>query len=100
MQADGKQVGPSRRVRFLYTLGKPGVRAWYATESTDISMVDLNRYKALFVRAVDTIIRPIQQHFGIMPQHSNYVLFPNKKAESMDEGGIHQLGNPTLASFF
>jgi DNA polymerase-2 len=98
MQADGKQVSPGQRVFFLYTLGKPGVRAWYATESTDISMVDLNRYKALFVRAVDTIIRPIQQHFGIMRRHSNYVLFPNKKAESMDDG--HQLGNPALASFF
>jgi DNA polymerase-2 len=84
MQADGKQVRPGQRVRFLFTRGEPGIQAWYATESTDISMVDLNRYKLLLMRAIETIINPIEQHFGIMPRHSNYALFPNKKVERMD----------------
>lgn len=73
MQAEGKQVHPGQKVRFLYTRGKPGVLAWYGTESTDISMVDSNRYKTLLMRAVDTIISPIELHFGIMHHHSNYV---------------------------
>jgi DNA polymerase elongation subunit (family B) len=86
MQADGKQVRPGQRVRFLYTRGEPGVQAWYATESTNISMVDSNRYKILLSRAIDTVVHSIEQHFGIMPRHSNYALFSNKKGELMNEG--------------
>jgi hypothetical protein len=76
------------------------VIAGYATESTDISMVDSNRYKTLLMRAAETVIRPIEQHFGIMAPNSNYNLFPDKKAESMNVGDIHQLDKITLASFF
>jgi DNA polymerase-2 len=75
IQAQGKQVRPGQRVRFLYTRGEPGVRAWYTAESTDISMVDLNRYKTLLMRAVDTVIRPIEQHFGIVSQATTCNLF-------------------------
>lgn len=59
-------------------------------------MVDSRRYKTLLMRAVDTIISPIELHFGIMPHHSNYVLFPNKKPELMKGMG----GNVPLAPFF
>ncbi len=95
MQAEGKQIHPGQQVRFLYTRGEPGVHAWDGTESTDISMVDSNRYKTLLMRAVGTIIRPIEQHFEIMPQHSNYVLFPNQKAGPVKELG----GQMPLATF-
>ncbi|MGA2488711.1 MAG: hypothetical protein ABSF99_00790 [Anaerolineales bacterium] len=44
MQADGKIVRPGQRVRFLFTLGKPGVRAWDVPDLPDARSVDLPRY--------------------------------------------------------
>ena len=96
MQAEGKQVSPGQRVRFLYTRGEPGVKAWYATESTDISMVDSNRYRTLLMRAVNAVVEPIQQHFGIMPLETTYSLFPLKKTKPLDDG-FQQLGSAKLA---
>jgi len=97
MQADGKQACPGQRVRFLYTRGEPGVKAWYATESTDISMVDSNRYRTLLLRAVNAVVEPIQQHFGIMPLETTYSLFPLKKTELLDADN-QQLGDTTTTS--
>jgi len=84
-------------VRFLYTRGEPGVQAWYAGESINISMVDLSRYRTLLLRAVNVVVRPIEQHFGIMPQATTYNLFPVKNTELRDEGVIQQLGIKNLS---
>ncbi|MCX6078708.1 MAG: hypothetical protein NTW32_04165 [Chloroflexi bacterium] len=97
MQAEGKQVSPGQRVRFLYTRGQPGVKAWYATESTDISMVDSNRYRTLLMRAVNAVVEPIQQHFGIMPLETTYSLFPTKKTESLAESSYQKPGHAKVA---
>ena len=83
LQSEGKQVSPGQRVRFLYTRGKPGVQAWYATKSADNSMLDLNRYRVLLMRAVNAVVEPIQQHFGITPLETTYPLFPLKKNEHL-----------------
>lgn len=99
LQAEGKQVSPGQRVRFLYTRGEPGVRAWYAAEPTDMSMVDSHRYRTLLLRAVKAVVRPIEQHFGIMPEATTYSLFPLKKTEPLDEQGCQQFGNIKLACY-
>jgi DNA polymerase-2 len=63
----GKTVRPGQRVRFLFTLGKPGVYAWDlpAAESSpgcpDARCIDLARYRTLFERAMQTVLEPIQQ---------------------------------------
>lgn len=100
MQAEGKQVRPGQQVRFLYTRGEPGVRAWYSAESIDISMVDSVRYRILLMRAVETVVRPIQKHFGIMPQATTYSLFSNKTTGLPDVGDIRQPGTITMTSVF
>lgn len=97
MQADGKQVRPGQQVRFLYTRGEPGVRAWYAAGPTDISMVDSHRYRKLLLRAVNAVVEPIEQHFGIMSQATTYSLFSVKKTGPLGERGCEQLDNIKLA---
>ena len=67
--SQGRTVRPGQRVRFLYTLGKPGVRAWDLPcqdrqdgprgdprdlprgGPPDIRMVDVARYRTLLERA-------------------------------------------------
>ena len=72
------------------------MKAWYATESTDISMIDLIRYRTLLLRAVNAVVEPIQHHFGIMPLETTYGLFPLKKTETLDENSYKKSGNVKL----
>ena len=65
MQKAGKIVRPGQRVRFLFTLGKPGVQAWDVPERPDPRTVDLSRYRTLFQRAVETVLAPIQQSVNV-----------------------------------
>ncbi len=64
MQAAGKVVRPGQRVRFLFTLGKPGVCAWDAPERPDPRSVDVPRYRTLLERAVWTVLDPVEQAVG------------------------------------
>ncbi len=57
----GKNLRPGQRVRFVYTLGEPGVHAWDLTEPPDVRSVDQERYKILLIRAAAAILLP----FGI-----------------------------------
>ena len=67
LEESGKAVRPGQRVRFLYTRGRPGVRAWDAppagnsSEQADPRSVDVNRYQTLLKRAVETVLAPIGQ---------------------------------------
>ena len=62
MQAAGRAVRPGQRVRFLFTLGKPGVCAWDVPGvHPDPHTIDLPRYRTLFERAVRTVLDPIEQ---------------------------------------
>ena len=61
MQEAGKVVRPGQRVRFLYTRGRPGVRAWNIPEPPDLRTMDVRRYQTLFERAAETVLNPIRQ---------------------------------------
>jgi len=62
--AQGKTVRPGEGVRFIYTLGDPGVHAWDQLERLDPRRVDLDRYKTLLLRASAAVLQP----FGVDEQ--------------------------------
>ena len=76
MQARGKVVRPGQRVRFLFTLGKPGVRAWDIGERPDARSVDVRRYRSLLERAVQTVLDPIEQSVSGGVERECLYLFP------------------------
>jgi DNA polymerase-2 len=79
LEATGKEVRPGQRVRFLFTLGKPGVRAWDVPEKPDPRSVDVKRYQTLLKRAVDTVLDPIKQSvYGGKDEECLYVTLPIK----------------------
>ena len=50
LAAVGKTVKQGQRVRFVYTLGKPGVHAWDLPNPPDPRSVDVQRYITLLLR--------------------------------------------------
>jgi DNA polymerase-2 len=58
LQAAGKGLRPGQRVRFTYTRGRPGVRAWDLPDPPDLRTLDLDRYAVLLLRAAHTILGP------------------------------------------
>ena len=91
LEATGREVMPGQRVRFLYTLGKPGVRAWDVPDQPDSRCVDVKRYQTLLKRAVDTVLDPIRKSvYGGKDEECQY-LFPVKSAEPLAEGGSQRL---------
>lgn len=98
LEATGKEVRPGQRVRFLFILGKPGVRAWDVPDQPDPRCVDVKRYQTLLKRAVDTVLDPIKQSvYGGEDEECLY-LFPVKSAEPLGEGGTQRLGGDNLSS--
>jgi DNA polymerase II len=59
LEAAGKPVRRGQRVRFLYTLGDPGVFAWNRPDKPDPETVDKARYKTLLLRAASTVLQPL-----------------------------------------
>jgi DNA polymerase-2 len=53
----GKFLRPGQIVRFIYTLGKPGVRAWDLAEPFNPKTVNIPIYKVLLNRAMETILQ-------------------------------------------
>jgi DNA polymerase-2 len=53
-----KDLRPGQVVRFVYTLGKPGVRAWGVPGELDRKTIDVARYSTLLERAAETIFQP------------------------------------------
>ncbi len=53
-----KELRPGQVVRFVYTLGKPGVRAWDIPGELDRRTINVARYTTLLVRAAETIFQP------------------------------------------
>ena len=53
-----KDLRPGQMVRFVYTLGKPGVRAWDVPGELDSRTIDVARYSTLLERAAETIFQP------------------------------------------
>jgi DNA polymerase-2 len=61
LASEGKHLRAGQRVRFLYTLGEPGVHAWDLPTPPDRRSLDLARYQELLIRAVGAVVQP----FGI-----------------------------------
>jgi DNA polymerase-2 len=68
-----KIMKPGQCVRFIYTLGDPGVHAWDAAEPPVPASVDVRRYTTLLVRAASTVLQP----FGISETALRNRLFDN-----------------------
>jgi DNA polymerase-2 len=64
LAAIGKNLRPGQRVRFIYTLGEPGVHAWDLPVPPDVRSVDQERYRVLLLRAASTILQP----FGLQEE--------------------------------
>jgi DNA polymerase II len=58
LQADGKIIKPGQSVRFLYTLGRPGVWAWDRLGRFEPKSIDLPRYRTLLLRAAEEVLAP------------------------------------------
>jgi len=86
LQAAGRTVRPGQRVRFLFTLGKPGVHAWDIPDQPDPRSVDVPRYRTLFTRAVQTVLDPIHQSVLGGEESECLYLFPIKSAENWVRG--------------
>jgi DNA polymerase-2 len=64
LAAVGKNLRPGQRVRFVYTLGEPGVHAWDLPTPPDLRRIDQERYKVLLFRAAAAILQP----FGLQEE--------------------------------
>jgi DNA polymerase-2 len=64
LAAVGKNLRPGQRVRFLYTLGEPGVHAWDLPQPPELRSIDQERYRVLLFRAAAAILQP----FGVQEE--------------------------------
>ena len=54
-----------RPVRFVYTSGIPRAIAWDLPDPFNLDRVNIPHYSKLLGRAVDTILEPIVERFGV-----------------------------------
>jgi DNA polymerase-2 len=92
LEAAGKSLRPGQNVRILYTLGRPGVRAWDLPECPDPRTVNVARYKTLLLRAVQAVVESFtslapsmgQEGFGVCQSPPNpcldYIVQENEYA--------------------
>ncbi|MEA3351100.1 MAG: DNA polymerase domain-containing protein, partial [Chloroflexota bacterium] len=73
LQAEGKAVKVGQYVRFLYTIGEPGVYAWDLPQRPDPGCLDLDRYAELLLRAAHTVLQPL----GVKEETLRWWLFSN-----------------------
>jgi DNA polymerase-2 len=73
LEAAGKSTTPGQRIRFLYTLGKPGVHAWDLPDLPKPASIDVARYSELFLRAASSVLGP----FGVSEDLLRQWLFSN-----------------------
>jgi hypothetical protein len=71
LAAVGKSVRPGQQVRFLHTLGAPGVYAWDLPSAPNPRSLDLKRYARLLLRAASTVLQPL----GVSPEVLHAWLF-------------------------
>ena len=67
LQSAGKTLRPGQSVRFIYTRGKPGVRAWDLPEPPDPATIDIPRYVTLLLRAAHAILEPFGMQEEVLP---------------------------------
>jgi DNA polymerase-2 len=66
LQAEGKNLRPGQAVRFVHTLGKPGVRAWDLPGEVDPRTLNWREYRKLLLRAAGTVLEPF--NVDLLPQ--------------------------------
>jgi DNA polymerase-2 len=59
LESLGKIMKPGQVVRFIYTLGEPGVHAWNKPDPPDPAQVDVRHYTTLLIRAAATLLQPL-----------------------------------------
>ena len=59
VQATGKCIRPGQHIRFLYTLGEPGVWAWDLPDPPEVKSLNVKRYADLLLRAASTVLQPV-----------------------------------------
>ncbi len=59
LRAMGRNLRPGQRVRFLYTLGRPGVHAWDLPVAPEVAAIDVKRYLTLLLRAAASVLQPL-----------------------------------------
>jgi DNA polymerase II len=55
----GKSLRPGQHVRLVYTRGLPRARAWDASNEIDARTVNVERYRRLFGRAIESVLEPL-----------------------------------------
>jgi DNA polymerase-2 len=63
----GKYLRPGQTVKFIYTLGEPGVQAWDLGKTFERKMVNIPIYKTLLNRAIETVVQPIGHQHELQP---------------------------------
>jgi DNA polymerase-2 len=58
LQAAQKLRFPGQQIRFVFTIGHPGVFAWDLPQTIDTAMIDVKRYITLTLRAVAAVLQP------------------------------------------
>ena len=59
LEAVGKSFRPGQTIRFVYTMGPQRVHAWDLPSLPDIRSLDNHRYIELLMRAVETVLTPL-----------------------------------------
>ncbi len=86
----GKPLRPGQMVRFVHTLGKPGVHAWDLDQPVERSRLDLDRYARLLLRAAATVLQP----FGVHPEDLRRWLFYANQSKLLERPHVVQLRLP------
>jgi DNA polymerase-2 len=55
----GKVRRPGQRIRFIHTIGEPGVYAWDLPECLDPKTINVAYYSQLLIRAASTVLQPL-----------------------------------------
>jgi DNA polymerase-2 len=78
LQGCGVPIKPGQRLRFLHTLGRPGVWAWGQPGRPAKASIDIKRYEELAWRAAAAVLIPLtgKDEFGLRAPHALSLLPP------------------------
>ena len=99
---NGRVLRAGQRVRFLYTLGEPGVYAWDLPERPKTEMIDIERYSKLMLRAAHAVLEPfgydeaqVAEQIGEIPAHQLRLPLPRRFRSSPSDRNLVFLQSST-----
>ena len=95
LEAIGKSLRPGQRIRFLFTLGDPGVHAWDLPDHLDPQRLDVERYKILFMRAAFTLLQPL----GFSETGLEDWLFARERSQELPLASFRRVSQHLLPAF-